>query len=50
MDEILYAPWRDEYVSGKRIDGCVSFAILQLTKILKMNLVFYIEMNIVLWL
>ena len=23
MDEILYAPWRDEYVSGKRIDGCV---------------------------
>jgi len=23
MEDILYAPWRDEYVSGKRIDGCV---------------------------
>lgn len=23
MEEILYAPWRSEYVSGKRIEGCV---------------------------
>ena len=23
MEDILYAPWRDEYVSGKKIDGCV---------------------------
>ncbi len=23
MKDILYAPWRDEYVSGKKIDGCV---------------------------
>ena len=23
MNNILYAPWRDEYVSGKKIDGCV---------------------------
>jgi diadenosine tetraphosphate (Ap4A) HIT family hydrolase len=23
MEDILYAPWRDEYVSNKKIDGCV---------------------------
>ncbi|MRI83025.1 MAG: HIT family hydrolase [Nitratiruptor sp.] len=23
MFSILYAPWRSEYVSGKRVDGCV---------------------------
>jgi len=23
MKDILYAPWRDEYVTGKRIKGCV---------------------------
>ena len=23
MDEILYAPWRTEYISGERIEGCV---------------------------
>ena len=23
MKEILYAPWRNEYVSGAKIDGCV---------------------------
>ncbi|WP_457743928.1 HIT family protein [Sulfurimonas sp.] len=23
MKDILYAPWRDEYVSGKKIEGCV---------------------------
>lgn len=23
MEDILYSPWRDEYVTGKRIDGCV---------------------------
>jgi diadenosine tetraphosphate (Ap4A) HIT family hydrolase len=23
MQDILYAPWRDEYVSEKKIDGCV---------------------------
>ena len=23
MDSILYAPWRDEYVSNNKIDGCV---------------------------
>ena len=23
MEDILYAPWRDEYVTGERIDGCV---------------------------
>ncbi|MEA1955023.1 MAG: HIT domain-containing protein [Campylobacterota bacterium] len=23
MQDILYAPWRDEYVTGKKIDGCV---------------------------
>ncbi len=23
MDDILYAPWRDEYVTNKKIDGCV---------------------------
>lgn len=23
MENILYAPWRDEYVTGDRIDGCV---------------------------
>jgi len=23
MEDILYAPWRDEYVAGKVIDGCV---------------------------
>jgi len=23
MKDILYAPWRDEYVSGEKIDGCV---------------------------
>ena len=23
MEDILYAPWRDEYVTGKKIDGCV---------------------------
>nr|WP_321265752.1 HIT domain-containing protein [uncultured Sulfurimonas sp.] len=23
MEDILYAPWRDEYVAGKKIDGCV---------------------------
>jgi len=23
MENILYAPWRDEYVAGKKIDGCV---------------------------
>ncbi|MFT7005139.1 MAG: ATP adenylyltransferase [Sulfurimonas sp.] len=23
MEDILYAPWRDEYISGKKINGCV---------------------------
>jgi len=23
MQNILYAPWRDEYVTGKKIEGCV---------------------------
>jgi len=23
MENILYAPWRDEYVTNKKIDGCV---------------------------
>ncbi|MEO1954835.1 MAG: HIT domain-containing protein [Campylobacterales bacterium] len=23
MKDILYAPWRDEYVAGKKVDGCV---------------------------
>ncbi len=23
MEEILYAPWRSEYISGERIEGCV---------------------------
>jgi len=23
MEDILYAPWRDEYVAGEKIDGCV---------------------------
>ena len=23
MEDILYAPWRDEYIAGKKIDGCV---------------------------
>ena len=23
MEDILYAPWRDDYVTGKKIDGCV---------------------------
>ena len=23
MDNILYAPWRDEYVTNKKIEGCV---------------------------
>lgn len=23
MDDILYAPWRNDYVSGERIEGCV---------------------------
>ncbi len=23
MEEILYAPWRNDYVTGERIDGCV---------------------------
>lgn len=23
MDDILYAPWRSEYVSGEKIEGCV---------------------------
>lgn len=23
MEDILYAPWRTEYVSGKKIEGCV---------------------------
>jgi len=23
MEDILYAPWRDEYVTNKKIDGCV---------------------------
>ena len=23
MDEILYAPWRTEYISGERVEGCV---------------------------
>ena len=23
MDDILYAPWRDEYVTNKKIEGCV---------------------------
>jgi diadenosine tetraphosphate (Ap4A) HIT family hydrolase len=23
MENILYAPWRDEYVTGEKIDGCV---------------------------
>jgi ATP adenylyltransferase len=23
MKEILYAPWRTDYISGKKIDGCV---------------------------
>ena len=23
MKEILYAPWRTDYISGKKIEGCV---------------------------
>lgn len=23
MEDILYAPWRDEYISGTKIEGCV---------------------------
>lgn len=23
MENVLYAPWRDEYVTGEKIDGCV---------------------------
>ena len=23
MNDVLYAPWRDEYVAGKKIEGCV---------------------------
>jgi len=23
VEDILYAPWRDEYIDGKKIDGCV---------------------------
>ena len=23
MEDILYAPWRDEYVTGEKIEGCV---------------------------
>ena len=23
MEDILYAPWRDEYVTNKKIEGCV---------------------------
>ena len=23
MENILYAPWRDEYVTGKKIEGCI---------------------------
>ena len=23
MEDILYAPWRDEYIAGEKIDGCV---------------------------
>ena len=23
MEDILYAPWRDEYITNKKIDGCV---------------------------
>ena len=23
MEDILYAPWRDEYVTGKKIEGCI---------------------------
>ncbi len=23
MEDVLYAPWRDEYVTSKKIDGCV---------------------------
>lgn len=23
MNDILYAPWRNEYVAGKKIDGCI---------------------------
>jgi len=23
MEKILYAPWRDEYIAGKKIEGCV---------------------------
>ena len=23
MEDILYAPWRDEYVAGEKIEGCV---------------------------
>ncbi len=23
MKDILYAPWRDEYIAGKKIEGCV---------------------------
>ena len=23
MKDILYAPWRDEYIAGKKVDGCV---------------------------
>ncbi|MEA2099463.1 MAG: HIT domain-containing protein, partial [Campylobacterota bacterium] len=23
MEDILYAPWRDEYVTNKKVEGCV---------------------------
>ena len=29
MEEVLYAPWRDEYVTGKQIDGCVFCHIIE---------------------
>ena len=31
MEDILYAPWRDEYVAGKKIEGCVFCHISQET-------------------
>jgi len=32
MEDILYAPWRDEYVAGKKIEGCVFCHISQHTQ------------------
>lgn len=32
MENILYAPWRDEYVAGKKVEGCIFCHISQNAK------------------